>query len=427
MNILIIGHNSWDEDIAGGNTLSNFFSGWDEANLSYLYSRKAKPNNKICSHYFTIPEKDILLNLFSRDKIGHEFNFSHDVARNENTKDKIEESVLKKLKKFDSGLLRLFIDFLWISKRWYNKNYRSYIKKSNPDIVFAYAANFARLYALLNSIKTITNTKIVLFIADDVYHSHKNGLFHYIHWKIEQYYFKECVKLSQLNYGASDQLCVNYKRIFNANFFPLYKKCEFYSERTKEKVNDPIQIVYAGNLYYGRANILLAIGKVLDSLNFEECKMILNLYTNSQVPVELEKFIDSSNSVSLKGTLPYHEIVEKLAQADIVLHVESFIKNQIRKTRYSFSTKIIDCIQSGSCFMAIGPSEIASIDYAFNIPGAVVITDLKKIEETLVNILKNPSQLVEKANESLKFAKNYHGESQHNIKFKNRLANLLIE
>lgn len=405
MNILIIGHNSWDENIAGGNTLSNFFSGWEEANLSYLYSRKAKPNNKICSHYFTIPEKDILLNLFSREKIGHEFNFLHDVVRNKKTKDKFEDSVIKKLKKFDSGLLRLLIDLLWISKRWNNRNYRNFIKKSNPDIVFAYAANFARLYALLNSIKTITNTKIVLFIADDVTVKTKKGIFHNIHWKLGQKYLQKCIDLSSCCYGITPTLCTEYQQKFKKPFKLLRKGCDLSLTQVKDSVGDLIRIVYAGNLYYGRDESLIRLIHTIDEINHYDKKVFaLEIYSNSIIPDMLRNCITKSSSTEIYGVKPYSEIMKILAESDLVLHIESFKEEAIKYTRLSFSTKITDCMQSGSCLLAIGPGNVASMEEINQIPGAISITDIDDLQQTLEDVAKNPSQLIQRANAIQKHA-----------------------
>lgn len=406
MNILVIRHNVWDDSNAGGNTLSNFFSGLDEANLSYLYSRKAIPNNKICSHYFTIPEKDILLNFFSREKIGHEFNFSHDVVRNENTKDKFEESVLKKLKKFDSGILRLLIDFLWISKRWYNKNYRNFIQKTNPDIVFAYATNFSRLYALLDSIKTITNTKIVLFITDDVTVKTKRGIFHHIHWKLGQKYLKKCIDISSNCYGITPALCSEYQNKFNKSFHLLRKGCDLSSTQVKSYVGNPLKLVYAGNLYYGRDKSLIYLINIIDEINrTSNCQVFaLAIYSNSIVPRKLGNCIADSPSVQILGVKPYSEIMNILAESDLVLHIESFSEKAIEYTRLSFSTKITDCMQSGSCLLAIGPDTVASMQEIQQIPGAIAITDINDLKPILVGIAENPNQLLQRAKSIQKHA-----------------------
>jgi hypothetical protein len=108
------------------------------------------------------------------------------------------------------------------------------------------------------------------------------------------------------------------------------------------------------------------------------------------------------------GSLPYEDIKKALKSADIVLHVESFDPNQVKITRLSFSTKIIDCMQSGSCMMAIGPDNIASIDYLLGIDGVISITDPSKIRVELEKIVNDPYSLKLKTKKLAKFARENH-------------------
>lgn len=59
----------------------------------------------------------------------------------------------------------------------------------------------------------------------------------------------------------------------------------------------------------------------------------------------------------------YEKMKKLMNQSDIVLLVESFNQDNISDVQYSFSTKIIDCLQSGCGVMAIGPQNISAIEY----------------------------------------------------------------
>lgn len=58
--------------------------------------------------------------------------------------------------------------------------------------------------------------------------------------------------------------------------------------------------------------------------------------------------------------------------------------------------------------MAIGPKDIASIEYLKNTDGAVVVSDLDKIGETLKYLCENPSEIVNNAQKLRAFAKKHH-------------------
>ena len=80
------------------------------------------------------------------------------------------------------------------------------------------------------------------------------------------------------------------------------------------------------------------------------------------------------------------EIADIYADADILLHVESFDKKSIASTKYSFSTKIPEYLSAGKCVLAVGPSEVASLGYLSECACAVSDTlALSSALERLIN------------------------------------------
>lgn len=134
----------------------------------------------------------------------------------------------------------------------------------------------------------------------------------------------------------------------------------------------------------------------------------MEVFTTATITDEINVALNRGQSSRIKGALPYEDVKRVLKEADIVLHVESFEPKQIKSTRLSFSTKIIDCMQSGSCLMAIGPQNIASIDYLKNIEGPIVVTEISRIGETLSNLIKKPENILSKANSLQKYAMKQH-------------------
>lgn len=172
----------------------------------------------------------------------------------------------------------------------------------------------------------------------------------------------------------------------------------------KNYVNNPLQFVYAGNLLYGRDEVLSVIAKCLADINNSSPKAELNIYTNTPITPELSSKLNVVDSSVLYGARPYDEIMEIMKKADVVLHVESFDPKQINLVRYSFSTKITDCLQSGSVLMAIGPNGISSIEYPKTIPGAIVVENVSELSEVIVSLAKKPESLIERAKKSNEFA-----------------------
>jgi glycosyltransferase involved in cell wall biosynthesis len=199
----------------------------------------------------------------------------------------------------------------------------------------------------------------------------------------------------------------------------LYKGCFFEKHEKKVSISSPIKIVYAGNLFYGRWEILKLLADEIERINTDSVKMFLEIYTTATITHEIDKALNRGPSSCIMGALPYEDIKKVLQKADIVLHVESFEPKQIKSTRLSFSTKIIDCMQSGSCMMAIGPSSVASIQYLSEIEGSIVVDDLNKLREVLKSIINNPNIIIENAEKLNQYARVNHNLEVNRDRLKN--------
>lgn len=415
MNILIIRHNTWDDSRAGGNTLSNLFTDWPNSNFAYLYSRNTTPNNNVCSHYYRITEINILKYFFNSKAIGEEFYFnlgsSLDDDRKLNSREKKVESVIKKiLNVCNLGILHLGADLLWKTKKWKNTKFEKFIRDFSPDIIFAYASDFVRLQCLLETIRKLTNARITLFFADDVFGYKHPGIFNAIHRTLVNASVHRCIEVATICYGITEQLCSEYSRKYNKAFYLLQKGCDLSETLPRICNNNPISLIYAGNLYYGRDQTLIHLIQAMQKLNESTSlpKVSLNIYCNSEIPKCLNKLLLTVNFVKLNIKRPYSEVMASIKNADIVLHIESFSEKARRQTRLSFSTKITDCMQSGACLLAIGPDEIASMEYVMRLPGVFVINDVNKIYDILKVIADDPLDLLVRAKQLNQFALEHH-------------------
>jgi hypothetical protein len=75
-----------------------------------------------------------------------------------------------------------------------------------------------------------------------------------------------------------------------------------------------------------------------------------------------------------------------LSAADVVVIAYNFDADTLRYVRYSMANKMPECLASGAVLLAIGPSEIATIDYLASTHAAVVIN--KESDAAVVDALK---------------------------------------
>lgn len=401
MNILVISNAAWDDTNSSGNTYSNLFGNWDGVSFHSMYSREQLPSNSCCSSYYCVSPLNLIKNLLTPWKIGREF--SQGEIKDQNTSFQTEQ----KAKSIEEGRIRsillMMMEFLYLSGVWINKRTKNYIKKCNPEVVVMTGIAEAYRYKLAKYLKRNYNVKLVTYIVDDTYHTEKNSKT-FLGWLRSKRY-KRIFEMSDKVYGISQPMCDAYSNEFGCEVSLLHKGCELCAPRTD--VNKPIEIVYAGNLMYGRDEILRKIASVLQNINAGGIKAVLRIYTGTTITENIESKLNLGESSQIAGAKPYDEIKKIMKHADVVLHVESFEPDQMQLVHYSFSTKITDCMQSGSVMMAIGPSGIASIEYSKQIPGSIVVDDLNKLEYELKGIVNSPESLVCRAKMINDFAKEH--------------------
>ena len=71
--------------------------------------------------------------------------------------------------KYSLSIVYNFADFIYRKKFWLNKKFKSYINEINPNIFFSFLTKVAILYPIVKYLKKNTSSKVVLYVADDVY------------------------------------------------------------------------------------------------------------------------------------------------------------------------------------------------------------------------------------------------------------------
>lgn len=373
MNILVISNIEWSDANAFGNTVSNFFAGFD-AEFSCIYRRSSVPNNNVCHKYYSITTKDCLKHFFAKEKVGRKFNYpdAGDIQTDKENRGGTEKKLIGFMHRFRLSFLRDVDDWLFCCRSWDNEHFREFIALVKPDVVFTFIKPSKPILQLLETVKGYApGCKIIASVVDDVYG---------VSGKAKRRCIEKQIAMCNRLYGASEEICTEYGKLFNRTFAPLYKGCTFENHVVK-KSTEKIHFVYAGNLYYGRAETLAALAAAIVKHNqTSSTKVDLCIYTATEVSDRLRAKLHINGASMLCSSKPYAEIKKIMQDAHVVLHVESFEQKQIEVVKYSFSTKLIDCLQSGSVMMAIGPDSIASIRYAARVPGAVCVSDLAMLD-----------------------------------------------
>lgn len=392
--VLVITVNAWNDN-GILNTMQNIFQDYDADLIYSLYLRSDLPNTKYCAHSFQVSEMRVYKKLFSPSlKIGKRVNSVNNAISSEF---KQEGSAKRIYRLFNSNFVLLCREFIWGLNLWKENDLVSYLKEANPDIIFTPVSSYLYTNRIVDFVcKMLPNAKLALFFVDDnfTYKAVSNSPFALLHRLLLRKKIRTLVDKATFLYAISPKMQDEYGTFFGKNFDLLTKSVEVdlnaFHKKESDTCGDKLTIVYIGNLLYGRILTLLEISNAIENINRNSVKKIhLVVYTQTEVSVKYSRFFQRNNYTQINKAIPYSEVKKVLSESDVLLYMESFYKSKYRVARLSFSTKITDCLASGKPILAIGPKDIAPMEYLKNNECAIVIDDPAKIHSEMKTLVEN--------------------------------------
>ena len=403
MKILIVSYESWRDTNNGGNVLSNIFCAMPDAEIAQIYCSGETPQNSVCRKYFRISDTMLLRRpggraLEERD-YGSDGGDQSDVAEN-------------RIKSRIPGALRhasLFArELRWTVFDWRTPQLDSFIADFAPDVIFAPCYSFYHVSKLALYVKKVAGCPMISYISDDNY-SLKQFYFSPSFWinriitrKWIRRLFDEC----SLIYTMTRAQLVEYEAIFHRPMKILCKSASF--DEQKSAVGDPIRFIYAGGLYLNRWRVLAELAKAFGEINADGVRMRLDIFSGTKLSAgKMKRLADGRNSVFC-GQIPYGELVEEYNKADVAILVEAFDLRNRLATRLSFSTKIIDCLNSGCAILAIGPDSQAGLSYLRENDAAICVGSIGDLPSAVKMISEHPELIPEYSRKAAGLGKKNH-------------------
>lgn len=161
--------------------------------------------------------------------------------------------------------------------------------------------------------------------------------------------------------------------------------------------NHPLQMIYAGGLYLGRDKVLEKMISALDRINAKENLLHLTIYSSTALTDALLDDLIQSKFITLNESIPYDKLIKKYDQSDIALLLESFSPEVQEQVKMSFSTKIVDALQSGCACLAIGPKTNAGFQYLYENGAGIICDDLSQLDKNITLCIQNIEKLKQNA------------------------------
>lgn len=416
--ILVISHNPFSKTQNNGKTLAAFFKDWPSNKLAQLFLTLDRIDTDVCDSFYRISDVEVL-----KAWVKHNNNYGNEI--NKDTVESFNDDkttmhqnklyiLVRNLFQKRLPLSMIFRSFVWNRvKPWKNDKLNRWIEQEKPELIFFQSSNVYAIYDMVYYISKRYNIPIIMETTDDyVTYSFSLNPFKYLNIYLLRKKYKKLVSVSKCVFAIGEKMALEYTKKFGGNFKVAMNSIEFKSAPTPYKVKtDNFVFTYAGNLGLNRWKILYKLGKSFKKIHEKyELSLKLNIYSLNEMPKKVLKKLNLPPFIEFKGGLNSQELNEVRNNSDFLVHVESDDPKQIEITRLSISTKIPEYLLSERCILAIGPSNVASIEYLRDNNSGKVINKINEeyMCDEIYKLVSNSNQILEYIKNGKDLAKKNH-------------------
>jgi len=394
--ILVVSHAVCSDTTNTGITIASFLKGWDSRAVAQLYFYNETPMSPLSDRYYRITDFEAARSAFTRVPCGRE-------VFQETPAPKLAQTVSSSLPfqqrvyafgRKKHSLTVLGRDLIWWMARWRTPELERWIDDFAPNLIFLVAGEYHFAYHIAQYIARSRRIPMMVFIGDDVYNISKSSfsLFFWLEKWLIRRTVRETLQTTERFIAAHAMMGEEYHRLFGVQYTVIPKGCTAFAPSIQVREQEPLRIAYLGNvLSFKRWTTLRKIGEALAAINQHGAKARLELYSIEHLSPRMLEHLTIANAMTFNGALDAAGVQRVLAEADILLHVESMDSVNRRLVRLSFSTKIPDYLGSGKCLLAVGPAEVASVKIIHDRQLGMTISDFTQLEPLLTQLIDNPA------------------------------------
>lgn len=386
--VLIMSHNVLSPTSSMGKTLISYFHDCETSDLAQFYIHSEVPTDTLCQNYYRVTDKDMIKSIFTR-KSGTVLG-AQDICTDRTssrTDTGMTGNIYQKARR-RTPFIYFARNLLWSLGRWNTKKLNRWVDEFAPDAIFFACGDYAFMYKIVRKIAERRNIPVYICCMDDYYFYNKNQNRFGGKWLHKRFMkqVKKTMSASKHLFAICDKMTKDYGEYFNIPASTLHTASSFSGPLPVEKKTNHIS--YIGNLGYQRADQLVALGQALKRLNVPGKPEAIDVYSAEKRPEVLQK-LSEENGIHFCGEINAARVKEVMAESMLLIHTESFNEITRKQVAYSVSTKIADSLASGTCLLAYGPAEVASIQYLIDNHAAKCMTDEAELESGLTEIILN--------------------------------------
>jgi len=297
-----------------------------------------------------------------------------------------------------------------------------------PDLVYSFLSNIPIMKWALHLAKLCGVMLVPHFVDDWPGTNYRRSLLKLLFVPWQTRLLRKALKISPIRLSICDAMSLEYERRYDPPFYAFmhcvepdnYVACDAYKGKNKK-----IRLVYIGGLHLNRWRPLLEIAEELSIIiDSEEIDAEIMIYAPKNDLQKYQALLGRSPVITFGGTIPKGVTATACKEADILIHVESFDRNNQDYTLYSISTKIPEYMMSGRPIFAYGPQDVASIRYISETSCGIVVGERQRelLNRRLRQILASKELRMILGNQGRKVALEKHCAQTQRKRFRELLT-----
>lgn len=317
-----------------------YFHYWEKNNIAQIFSNTKKPCKGHCETLFQITDQRILKRWLGK-RIDTGLIFQYEELDNEWKDNDLEVGDAKveaayKFGRKHTPFTHLLRGVLWRKKFWCTEKLNKWLEEFDPQCVFLAFSDDYFIPEIAMYVAEKFDIPIVSCIGDDYYFNVEKTL-NPIYHLYKSTYKRLIDKVLSWPGSAiyiSDKIKEKYNSEFKLDGETVYLTSTVPRKEFKLINKEKPVITYFGNIGMGRNNSLNDIGYALGKIN---PSYKLEVYSNEK-DERIYSVFDKNVNIEYKGSVPYTQVQQRMAESDITVIVEGFEEKDINLSRYSLST-----------------------------------------------------------------------------------------
>lgn len=427
MRILVISHNVFSKTTNMGRTLRSYFGDFSSDEIAQFYVHSEVPtDNSVCENYFRFTDVDVIKSIIYPEHNGKIYKNNIEINLDFS---RVDSGLLKEV--YQHGRKRTALtyvarDLCWKIGHWYTKQLKQWVAEFNPNLIFFAAGDYSFMYKIAYKITCDFDKPLVVVCMDDYYLFNKNEdtTLGRIHHHIYMNSVKKTMAKASAIFTICDTMKNEYAKLFKKDCYTLHTSVKNEKIALDKTFSDKKKISYIGNLGLKRYLQLIEIGKIIKNNKISLKWDAIDVYS-AEERCEFIKDLTIENGIRFHGKISAEQVLQVMAESDVVIHVESFDIEMKKRTKYSVSTKIAESLMYGPCIFAYGPEGIASIDYLREHEAAYVVTNRVFLEKGLKEISGDEAIRNKIINNARVLAYKNHRMEENSKKLKEQFSKLI--